>query len=89
MIGVDDRLVTPGTMKWVRVGLIAGLMTIPATIFLYVVLGMAVDSAFQAFLANPQLNTAGITWDGAPFTVKAGNLTDNRSHISNDVSVSC
>ena len=25
MIGVDDRLVTPTTMKWVKVGLIAGL----------------------------------------------------------------
>lgn len=45
MIGVDDRLVTPATMKWVRVGLIAGLATIPATILLYYILGMAVDSA--------------------------------------------
>jgi len=47
MIGVDDRLVTPATMKWVRVGLIAGLATIPTTILLYYVLGMAVDSAFE------------------------------------------
>lgn len=46
MIGVDDRLVTSGTMKWVKVGLIAGLATIPTTILLYYVLGLAVDSAF-------------------------------------------
>ena len=52
MLGVDDRLITPGTMKWVKVGLIAGLATIPATIFLYIVLGFAVDSAFQAFLGE-------------------------------------
>ncbi|ARN73324.1 ABC transporter ATP-binding protein/permease [Oceanicoccus sagamiensis] len=45
MIGVDDRLVTPATMKWVRVGLIAGLATIPATILLYYVLGLAIDAA--------------------------------------------
>ena len=25
MLGVDDRLITPDTMKWVRVGLIAGI----------------------------------------------------------------
>lgn len=47
MIGVDDRLVTPDTMKWVKVGLIAGLATIPTTILLYVVLGHAVDAAWQ------------------------------------------
>lgn len=47
MIGVDDRLVTPVTMKWVNVGLIAGLATIPTTILLYYVLGLAVDSAFE------------------------------------------
>ena len=46
MIGVDDRLVTPATMKWVKVGLIAGLATVPTTILLYYVLGLAVDSAF-------------------------------------------
>lgn len=46
MIGVDDRLVTPATMKWVKIGLIAGLATIPTTILLYYVLGLAVDSAF-------------------------------------------
>jgi len=46
MLGVDDRLVTPATMKWVRLGLVAGLATIPATILLYYVLGLAVDSAF-------------------------------------------
>ena len=33
-------------MKWVRLGLIAGLATIPTTIVLYYVLGIAVDSAF-------------------------------------------
>jgi ABC-type multidrug transport system fused ATPase/permease subunit len=47
MIGVDDRLVTPGTMKWVRMGLIAGLATIPTTIVLYYLLGLAVDAAFE------------------------------------------
>ena len=45
MIGVDDRLVTPTTMRWVRLGLIAGLASIPTTILLYYVLGIAVDSA--------------------------------------------
>jgi len=47
MLGVDDRLVTPATMKWVKVGLIAGLATVPTTILLYYVLGLAVDSAFE------------------------------------------
>ena len=47
MIGVDDRLVTPATMKWVRIGLLAGLATIPTTILLYYVLGLAVDAAFD------------------------------------------
>lgn len=47
MIGVDDRLVTPATMKWVKTGLIAGLATIPTTILLYYVLGLAVDAAFD------------------------------------------
>ena len=50
MLGVDDRLVTADTMKWVKVGLGAGLATIPATIVLYYVLGMAVDAAFQTFI---------------------------------------
>lgn len=45
MLGVDDRLVTPATLKWVKVGLIAGLATIPTTIALYMVLGEAVDAA--------------------------------------------
>jgi ABC-type multidrug transport system fused ATPase/permease subunit len=45
MLGVDDRLITPGTMKWVKVGLFAGLASIPTTIALYWVLGLAVDSA--------------------------------------------
>lgn len=48
MLGVDDRLVTPGTMKWVKVGLIAGLATVPTTILLYYVLGLVVDAAFMA-----------------------------------------
>ncbi len=47
MIGVDDRLITPATMKWVKVGLLAGLATIPTTILLYYVLGLAVDAAFH------------------------------------------
>ena len=46
MLGVDDRLVTPATMKWVRIGLLAGLATIPTTILLYYVLGLTVDAAF-------------------------------------------
>ena len=74
MLGVDDRLVTSGTMKWVKVGLGAGLATIPATIILYFVLGMAVDSAFQAYLSNPQLNVTGLVWQGKEFSVPAGNL---------------
>lgn len=45
MLGVDDRLVTPATMKWVKVGLLAGLASIPTTILLYYVLGLAVDAA--------------------------------------------
>ena len=47
MIGVDDRLVTPGTMKWVRMGLLSGLATIPTTIALYYLLGLSVDAAFE------------------------------------------
>jgi len=45
LIGVDDRLVTPVTLKWVKIGLIAGLATIPTTILLYYVLGLTVDAA--------------------------------------------
>ena len=45
MLGVDDRLITPSTMKWVKVGLIAGLLTVPTTILLYYLLGMTVDKA--------------------------------------------
>jgi len=44
MLGVDDRLITPDTMKWVKVGLIAGIATIPTTIFLYYVLGLTIDA---------------------------------------------
>ena len=47
MLGVDDRLITPGTMKWVKVGLVAGLASIPTTIALYWVLGLAVDAAVE------------------------------------------
>lgn len=47
MLGVDDRLVTPATMKWVKVGLAAGLATIPTTIVLYYVLGLTVDAAID------------------------------------------
>ena len=44
MLGVDDRLITPDTMKWVKVGLVAGIATIPTTIFLYYVLGLTIDA---------------------------------------------
>jgi ATP-binding cassette subfamily C protein CydD len=74
MLGVDDRLITPGTIKWVKVGLISGLATVPATIALYIVLGMAVDAAFAAWLANPVLNVDGFVWQGSAITVQAGNL---------------
>jgi ABC-type multidrug transport system fused ATPase/permease subunit len=47
MLGVDDRLITPATMKWVKVGLIAGMACIPTTILLYYVLGLAVDAAWE------------------------------------------
>ncbi len=68
MLGVDDRLVTPGTMKWVRVGLLAGLATIPTTILLYYVLGLAVDAVV---LATPWADQ----YTGKPITlVEGGNL---------------
>ncbi len=47
MLGVDDRLVTPATMKWVKVGLGAGLLTVPTTILLYFILGLAVDDVWN------------------------------------------
>ncbi|WP_446830757.1 ABC transporter ATP-binding protein/permease [Candidatus Foliamicus sp.] len=47
MLGVDDRLAPPATMKWVRVGLIAGILAVPTTIVLYYVLGLAVDAAWE------------------------------------------
>jgi ATP-binding cassette subfamily C protein CydD len=47
MLGVDDRLITSDTMKWVRIGLIAGLLTVPTTILLYWVLGLTIDAAVQ------------------------------------------
>lgn len=47
MLGVDDRLITPATMKWVKIGLVAGLATVPTTILLYWVLGLAVDAAIE------------------------------------------
>jgi len=68
MLGVDDRLITPDTMKWVRVGLLAGLATVPTTILLYYVLGLAVDAAF---LATPWAEG----YAGKPISlVDAGNL---------------
>ena len=71
MLGVDDRLVTPDTMKWVKVGLISGLATVPVTIVLYYVLGMVVDSAYAQYL----INTGG-TWSGKEIAVEAGNLVE-------------
>ncbi len=71
MLGVDDRLVTPATMKWVRVGLLAGLATIPTTIVLYYVLGLTVDAAIAGtnqirdwlwVLALLVLIKAGLAW---------------------------
>ncbi|HHQ15137.1 MAG TPA: ABC transporter ATP-binding protein [Chromatiales bacterium] len=47
MLGVDDRLITADTLKWVRLGLIAGIAGIPATIFLYYLLGLTVDAAID------------------------------------------
>ena len=44
---MDSRLVTPATIRWVRVGLIAGIAAMPMTILLYYVLGLAVDAAWQ------------------------------------------
>jgi len=71
VIGVDDRLVTAATMKWVRVGLIAGILTMPMTILLYYVLGLAVDAAWEganlvrqwfALLAGLALLKAALAW---------------------------
>ena len=71
MLAVDDRLVTPDTMKWVKVGLVAGLATIPTTILLYYVLGLAVDAAWQGsnlvrqwfwILVGLVLAKAGLAW---------------------------
>ena len=71
MLGVDDRLITPDTMKWVKVGLIAGIATIPTTIILYYVLGLTVDAVldgtdlvrqwFWLFVALV-LTKAGLAW---------------------------
>ena len=47
MLGVDDRLITSATMKWVKVGLGAGLLTVPTTILLYFILGLAVDDVWN------------------------------------------
>jgi len=47
MLGIDDRLVTPETVRYVRIGLIAGILTIPATIALYYVLGLTFDAAVE------------------------------------------
>ncbi len=71
MLGVDDRLITPDTMKWVKVGLIAGLATVPTTILLYYVLGLTVDAAFAGsnlmrqwfwVLVALVLAKAGLSW---------------------------
>ncbi len=71
MLGVDDRLITPDTMKWVKVGLIAGLATVPITILLYYVLGLTVDAAFAGsnlmrqwfwVLVALVLAKAGLSW---------------------------
>ncbi len=71
MLGVDDRLITPETMKWVKVGLIAGLATVPTTILLYYVLGLTVDAAVDGsnlvrqwfwILAALVLAKAGLAW---------------------------
>ena len=71
MLGVDDRLVTPGTIKWVKVGLIAGLATIPTTILLYYVLGLTVDAVLDGhnllrdwlwILVGLVLLKAGLAW---------------------------
>jgi ABC-type transport system involved in cytochrome bd biosynthesis fused ATPase/permease subunit len=67
MIGVDDRLVTPGTMKWVRLGLVAGLATIPTTIVLYYCLGLAVDAAW----ADANLLRQWLPWIAALVLLKA------------------
>ena len=56
MLGVDDRLVTPATMNWVKLGLVAGIATIPTTIFLYYILGQGID----ALLGAEQLRALGI-----------------------------
>lgn len=71
MLGVDDRLVTPGTLKWVRIGLTAGLATIPTTILLYYVLGMAVDSAYLQHLISSGQQAS---YTGEPIAVEPGNL---------------
>ena len=67
MIGVDDRLVTPGTMKWVRLGLVAGLATIPTTIVLYYCLGLAVGAAW----ADANLLRQWLPWIAALVLLKA------------------
>lgn len=71
MLGVDDRLVTPATMKWVRLGLAAGILGMPMTILLYYALGLAVDAAFEGsnlvrqwfgLLAGLALLKAALAW---------------------------
>lgn len=71
MLGVDDRMLTPGTLKWVRVGLIAGLAAIPTTILLYWVLGMAVDSAYLQYLIDTGQQAE---YAGKPISVQPGNF---------------
>ncbi len=43
MWGIDNRLVTPQTKKYVWIGLTAGILLIPTTIGLYYILGLLVD----------------------------------------------
>jgi ABC-type multidrug transport system fused ATPase/permease subunit len=47
MLGIDDRLVTPKTVSYCRIGLIAGILTIPCTIALYYVLGLTFDALIE------------------------------------------
>jgi len=71
MLGVDNRLITKDTLKWVKVGLAAGLATVPTTILLYYVLGLTVDAALAGrnllrewlwILVLLVLAKAGLSW---------------------------
>jgi len=45
MLGIDARLMTASTMKWIIIGIAAGIASIALTIALYWFLGKAVDEA--------------------------------------------